>query len=198
MRIIGITGGIGSGKTTASEYLKSRGFHVIDADRIGHEIMQPGMPILIELSMVFGEDILSDNGVLNRKKLAEAAFADPQNKKMLDSITHKEIFEEIRRRMDVLSDQGVKIVFLDAALLFETGLENTCEQTWLIDAEEEIRINRAMDRDGSTRDQVMARLKNQMSSEEKRKRASHVVDNSGKLEQLYKQLDVLISGLEKL
>lgn len=198
MRIIGITGGIGSGKTTASEYLKSRGFHVIDADRIGHEIMQPGMPILIELSMVFGEDILSDNGVLNRKKLAEAAFADPQNKKMLDSITHKEIFEEIRRRMDVLSDQGVKIVFLDAALLFETGLENTCEQTWLIDAEEEIRINRAMDRDGSTRDQVMARLKNQMSSAEKRKRASHIVDNSGNLEQLYKQLDVLISGLEKL
>lgn len=198
MRIIGITGGIGSGKTTASEYLKSRGFHVIDADRIGHEIMQPGMPILIELSMVFGEDILNDNGVLNRKKLAEAAFADPQNKKMLDCITHEEIFEEIRRRMDVLSDQGVKLVFLDAALLFETGLENTCEQTWLIDAEDAIRIKRAMDRDGSTRDQVLARLKNQMSSEEKRKRASHIVDNSGNLEQLYKQLDVLISGLEKL
>ncbi len=198
MRIIGITGGIGSGKTTASEYLKSRGFHVIDADRIGHEIMQPGMPVLIELAMVFGGDILDDNGVLNRKKLAEAAFADPQNKKMLDSITHKEIFEEIRRRMDILSDQGVKIVFLDAALLFETGLENTCEQTWLIDAEDEIRIKRAMARDGSTRDQVLARLKNQMSSEEKRKRASHTIDNSGDLEQLYKQLDVLISGLEKL
>ncbi len=198
MRIIGITGGIGSGKTTASEYLKSRGFHVIDADRIGHEIMQPGMPVLIELAMVFGGDILDDNGVLNRKKLAEAAFADPQNKKMLDSITHKEIFEEIRRRMDILSDQGVKIVFLDAALLFETGLENTCEQTWLIDAEDKIRIKRAMDRDGSTRDQVLARLKNQMSSEEKRKRASHIIDNSGDLEQLYKQLDVLISGLEKL
>ena len=198
MRIIGITGGIGSGKTTASEYLKSRGFHVIDADRIGHEIMQPGMPILIELAMVFGGDILDDNGVLNRKKLAEAAFDDPQNKKMLDSITHKEIFEEIRRRMDILSDQGVKIVFLDAALLFETGLENTCEQTWLIDAEDKIRIKRAMDRDGSTRDQVLARLKNQMSSEEKRKRASHIIDNSGDLEQLYKQLDVLISGLEKL
>ena len=198
MRIIGITGGIGSGKTTASENLKCRGLHVIDADRIGHEIMQPGMPVLIELAMVFGGDILDDNGVLNRKKLAEAAFADPQNKKMLDSITHKEIFEEIRRRMDILSDQGVKIVFLDAALLFETGLENTCEQTWLIDAEDKIRIKRAMDRDGSTRDQVLARLKNQMSSEEKRKRASHIIDNSGDLEQLYKQLDVLISGLEKL
>jgi len=198
MRIIGITGGIGSGKTTASEFLKSRGFHVIDADRIGHDIMQPGMPILIELAMVFGEDILDNNGVLNRKKLAEAAFADPQNKKMLDSITHKEIFEEIRRRMDVLADQGVKIVFLDAALLFETGLENTCEQTWLIDAEQEIRIKRAMDRDGSTREQVLARLENQMSSEEKRKRASHIIENSGNLEQLYKQLDVLISGLEKL
>lgn len=198
MKVIGITGGIGSGKTTASEYLKSKGFHVIDADKIGHEIMQPGMPILIELAMVFGEDILDEKGVLNRRKLAEAAFAHPQNKKMLEDITHKEIFEEIRRRMDILSDQGVKFVFLDAALLFETGLESTCKQTWLIDAEDEIRIKRAMDRDGFTREEVLARLRNQMSSREKRQKATQIIDNSGSLDQLYQQLDRLILGLEKL
>lgn len=198
MKIIGITGGIGSGKTTASEYLKSKGFHVIDADQIAHEIMKPGMPVLIELAMVFGEDIVDKNGVLDRKKLAEAAFSDPKNKEMLEKITHKEIFEEIRRRMDVLADRGERFAFLDAALLFETGLEKDCAQTWLIDADEEIRIRRAMDRDGFTREQVIARIKNQMSSTEKRKIASHIVDNSGDLEHLYKQLDRLIFELEKL
>lgn len=198
MKIIGITGGIGSGKTTASEYLKSKGFPVVDADQIGHDIMKPGMPVLIELAMVFGGDIVDAHGVLNRKKLAEIAFSDPQNKQMLDKITHKEIFEEIRRRMDVLADRGEKFAFLDAALLFETGLDEDCAQTWLIDAEDELRIKRAMSRDGFTREQILARIKNQMSSPEKRKRASHIVDNSGDLENLYKQLDGLVSGLEKL
>lgn len=210
MKIIGLTGGIGSGKSTISDYLTQRGFHVLDADKIAREIVMPGSEALIELISVFGEEILLSDGSLDRKKLGAIIFSDAEKKKMLDDIMHTRILEIIHQKVvefrETIAQVGRgnvgtarlardRTIFIDAALLFETGLDKFVSEIWVVDVEKEIRIKRVIDRDGLSRGEILKRIENQMNQEQKNSRADEILDNSGSKEALYQQIDDLINRL---
>lgn len=193
MKIIGLTGGIGSGKSTVSSYLREKGYKIIDADEIAAEIVVPGSKLLDLLAESFGRDILQVDGSLNRKALAKVAFSNESQKKKLDSIMLKEIINEILHLLTFYEKSQQNIVFIDAPLLFEAGLDEKCHEAWVVDADDEIRIQRVIKRDSLAREEVIARIKNQMSREEKIRRASFVLDNSQEESSLYEQIDILLN-----
>ena len=194
--MIGLTGGIGSGKSTVTAYLSEKGYAVIDADKIAREIVVPGAPALNELVSAFGREILKVDGTLDRKKLGGIVFGDKAARERINEITHGGILKIMKERIERLAGSGYNsIVFLDIPLLFETDpaeLTAVIEQIWVVDADDEIRVRRIMERDGVSRDDVLKIMNNQMSTAEKRKRAHVVIENSGSVGELYKKLDELI------
>ena len=194
MRIIGLTGGIGSGKSTASNYLLQKGYPVIDADKIAREMVSPESQILFKLADCFGKNILNQDGSLNRKHLAAIAFSSKEQKENLDHIMLNEIVQTIPREIESYDKEGKELIFIDAPLLFETGLDKKSHEIWVVDATDEIRMERVIKRDGSTREEVLARVEKQMSREEQHKRASYVLDNSTTTEALYEQIDKLLGS----
>ena len=196
MKIIGLTGGIGSGKSTVTDYLIARGFPVLDADKIAREIVLPGSEMLIQLISVFGKSILMQDGSLDRKKLGNIVFSDPEKKKTLDGLMHTRILELIHDRILEYREETVhKLIFIDAPLLFETGLDKSFSETWVIDVDEETRINRIMERDGLKREDIAMRISNQMTRDEKNKRADVILDNTGNQEALYQQIEQLLQKI---
>ena len=194
MRVIGLTGGIGTGKSTASEYLRKQGFSIIDADRISREIVEPGTLLLKELEKNFGSGIIKDDGTLDRKALAAIVFSDKEKKSRLDGLMHGHILDEIERKISESQSGEGRGIIVDAPLLFETGLEKKCDQVWLITADEKLRILRVCERDGMDPEEVRARIQNQMADEEKTERPHRIVDNSGSKEALLAQLAELIEA----
>lgn len=194
MKIIGITGGIGSGKTTVSDYLRREHYRVIDADRISHEIMEPGSDLVNQLGAAFGQDLINEEGVLNRRELANRAFSSKEGKHILEEITHREIMNRIRDAIAKADLEALEIVFIDVVLLFEVGLDKICTETWLVDASEDIRLARVIGRDGYIPDEIRKRMRSQMPSEEKRARATYILDNEGTVEELYNQIDELLQN----
>ena len=199
MKIIGLTGGIGTGKSTVSRYLTTKGYRIIDADRIAREVVEPGQPALKALVEEFGPEILLEDGSLNRRELARLAFASPEGKAALDRITHGAIFariEELQLQYAAeLEATADAVIFLDVPLLFETGFDRKADLVWVVDVPDEIRVQRVVLRDGLTEEEVWARIKNQMSREEKIARADVVLDNSGTPEKLYAQVDARLNEL---
>ena len=196
MKIIGLTGGIGSGKSTVTDYLIARGFPVLDADKIAREIVLPGSEMLIQLISVFGKSILMQDGSLDRKKLGNIVFSDPEKKKTLDSLMHTRILELIHYRILEYREETIhKLIFIDAPLLFETGLDKSVCETWVIDVDEETRIKRIMERDGLKREDIAMRISNQMTRDEKNKRADVILDNTGNQEALYQQIEQLLQKI---
>ena len=194
MKVIGLTGGIGSGKSTVSEYLKVKDILIIDADAISREIVVPGSKesALNELVDVFGSSILFEDGTLDRKQLAAIAFSSKENKDLLDKIMLGKIVNVILCRIEEAKLLNLKQVIVDAPLLFEADLAKYCDEVWVVDASEEARINRVMARDGATVEEVIARIKNQSTTEEKKSKATHVLDNSTTKEALYSQIDEIL------
>ena len=194
MEIIGLTGGIGTGKSTVSNFLREQNFAIVDADLISREVVEPGKPLLKELEEAFGSEIINEDGSLNRKGLAAIVFNDVEQRKLMDSIMHKEILAEMSRCMKDYQDQGThQGIIIDAPLLFEIGLEKWCGQVWLVTADMDIRIQRVCARDNAVPEEVEARIRNQMSDDEKRKLSDEILDNSGSLESLHKQLTDLLT-----
>lgn len=191
---IGLTGGIGSGKTTVSSYLKEKGFPVINADEIAREITLPGSPILQELSTAFGGDIIREDGSLNRKLLGERAFQSKEKRELLNQITHGEICRRILKNMDANREP---LIFVDVPLLFETGLDKSVDQVWLVAADTEIRVMRVAGRDGVSPDHVRGRIRHQMDEEEKRARAHVIIENMGTKEELYQEVDRLLNRWQR-
>lgn len=196
--IIGLTGGIGSGKSTVSSYLKSKGYKVSDADKIAHDIMKPNMPALKKLTEAFGEDILDDSGNLRRKYLASIAFTDKENEKILNDITHKEIRAQMREEIKTFEKNGAKLMFLDVPLLFEVGLDKWCDVTWVVTADMASRVTRVVSRDNISEEDVKARISCQMADDKKVALADEVLDNSHGKEELYKRIDELLEKYEKV
>lgn len=193
MEIIGLTGGIGTGKSTVSGFLKEQNFAIVDADLISREVVEPGKPLLKDLEEAFGSEIINEDGSLNRKGLAAIVFNDVEQRKLMDSIMHKEILAEMRRCMEKYQEQGThQGIIIDAPLLFEIGLEKWCDQVWLVTADMDIRIQRVCARDNAVPAEVEARIRNQMSDDEKRKLSDEILDNSGTLEHLHKQITDLL------
>lgn len=197
MKIIGLTGGIGSGKTTVTNFLKKKGYQVIDADEIAREIVEPGTQVLSELVSHFGEAILLFDGSLNRQKLAELAFKNSAQKEVLDRITHGAIMETISEQIKSIQlQQKPKLIFVDAALLIETGLYKKMDEVWLITAQEDLRIHRVMDRDHLDADRVRKRILVQMSDEEKKGYATRIINNSDTKNKLYEKIEMILRNYE--
>ncbi|MCI8631179.1 MAG: dephospho-CoA kinase [Firmicutes bacterium] len=193
MKIIGLTGGIGSGKSTVSAYLsENAGLMIIDADRIAHEITEPGNETLVKIEEVFGSDIIRDDGTLDRRGLAGIVFSSEEKKTILEEITHKAIREEIDRLLKKAFAANEPAVIIDAPLLLESGLHTICDIVWAVGAEKEVRVKRAAARDGITEDEIRARMARQMSDEERAQHADEIIDNSGDKETLYRQIERLI------
>lgn len=210
--VLGLTGGIGTGKTTAAEYLVSKGFEHIDADAIGRELTATGSPVLRILEETFAErsskrsflgkpTVINADGSLDRKALASIVFSDPEEKRKLDGIMFPAIARIISERIEDagrwIEDGGSgKRLLLDAPLLFEAGLDRLCNKVLLITCDLDTRVDRVTERDDSTREDVHARIRSQMSDEDKMTRADYVVDNSGSIHSLRVQLDDILAELQ--
>lgn len=199
MKVIGLTGGIGTGKSTVSRYVKEKGYALIDADQIAREVTAPGTKTLFHLAQRFGAEILETDGSLNRRRLAQLAFRTPEDKAALDEITHSAILDCIDERLEALKKRFAKtpgaVVFLDAPLLLETGLNQKTDMVWVMDVPDELRICRIEQRDGWTREEILSRINRQMPREERLAQADWILDNSGTVEELYRQVEQLLSRL---
>lgn len=199
MKIIGLTGGIGSGKTTVTEFLKEKGYQVVDADMIARKIVEPGSEILRELVSHFGDVILQPDGSLNRQKLAELSFINTTQKAVLDRITHKAILDGIQKKVEIIQTQlNPALVFVDAALLVETGLYQKMDEVWLITADEELRIQRVVARDSLDAEHVRQRIRAQMTDEQKALHSFRIINNSGTKENLYDNLEKILRDYETI
>lgn len=193
MKVIGLTGGIGTGKSTVSAYLKQKNIPIVDADQIAREITAPGSPVLDDIRALLGDDVFFEDGTMDRQKVASVIFS---NQELLSSYEALTTAEAVRRCILELEEYRQKGIYdmavLDAPLLFECGLESQTDEDWVVDADLEIRISRVMARDGISRQAIMDRIQRQMSSEKKRELADFVIDNSGSLDELYVQVDALL------
>lgn len=196
MKVIGLTGGTGSGKSVVSRLLAQMGAVIVDADLVSRQIVLPGSPALAEIVSYFGKEILQEDGSLFRRKLGEIVFRDKEKLAFLNQCTHRYIVMEMTRQMEEAKAEGrASCIVLDAPLLFEVGLERYCDQVWVVYADAQARAKRVMERDGITYETAMARISNQKSWEEYKERADVVIDNSGDLHALEYQLEQLIKKM---
>ena len=177
---IGLTGGIGAGKSLVSRRLSQLGAKIIDADAIAKDIVAPGQAAYQDIVEVFGKSVLNDNGEINRSALGKLVFSDVKLLNRLERITHPRIFEMIENLYRQYSQVDSKtVVVLDAPLLIEGGLYRQVDQVWVVVADMEQRIKRVVDRDNTTRELVEQRIQAQLSDEERLKHADVVIDNNG-------------------
>lgn len=187
MKIIGLTGGIASGKSTASAYLRELGAAIVDADAISRASTRRGGAAFEAVCAAFG-DILGADGEIDRRKLGGIVFADEDARRKLNSIVHPAVMAESRAQIENARTSGVKVCILDVPLLFETGMEKLCDETWLIYVPREEQIRRMAERDGLDAAAAAARIDSQMPLEEKLKRADVAIDSSGTIEQTREKL----------
>lgn len=197
MKIIGLTGGIGTGKSTVSAYLAQKGCKIIDADLISHQMTEAGSPCLAEIKDAFGEDVFLRDGNLDRKKVGRLVFADATKKKTLEQIITRRVIEKTLRILQDCRAQQEDLVVLDAPLLFECGMQRYTDETWLVVCRTETRLRRIAARDGLAEEDIQKRIANQMSTEQKEKLADYIIDNSRDLAWLYAQVDTLLAKSEQ-
>ncbi|MGI9553625.1 MAG: dephospho-CoA kinase [Thermodesulfobacteriota bacterium] len=183
MKIIGLTGNIGSGKSTVARMFRELGAKIIDADKIAREVVEPGKPAWKELISKFGNEILDKNNELNRKYVADIVFNDVKKREMLNGIIHPRILEEINARIDAYKAENADIVIIEAALLIEkSGLINFIDKLIVISIDIDSQIQRIKQRDNLNTEDILIRIEAQMSNEEKAKFADFLVDNSQSIE----------------
>lgn len=195
MIVIGLTGGIASGKSTVSQMLTTKGAKIIDADEIARELVLPGLPAWQQIKTQFGNGVLAEGGQLNRKKLAQLIFANEEMRIKLDKIMLPKIIHEIKLRLTKLKEQKEQIVVVDAPLLFEAGLTDLVQTIWVVYVPVSIQLERLMQRDGINLEQAKMRLASQMPLIEKKQLAHRVIDNSKTLANTYYQVEELWSQL---
>jgi len=191
MKLIGLTGGIASGKTMVTDYLISLGAPVVDADVVSRRITELGSPVLQEIAEAFGADCLDENGGLRRQKLAQMIFEDADNRLKLNRITHPRITEAIRSEIEQYRSEGKAAVIYSAPLLLEAGRNNMTDEVWIVALDPEEQIKRLMARDGIDEEAAKKRLKAQSSLEEKLALADKVIDNNGSREASMAQVKAL-------
>jgi dephospho-CoA kinase len=193
-KLVGLTGGIGTGKSTVARMLRDLGVPVIDADLLARQVVQPGQPAHAEIVAAWPE-VVDQAGAIDRKKLADHIFADPAGRTRLEAITHPRITALAFEQAGALQKQGFRLAFLEAALLVETGLHSRLDGLVVVAASEEQQVNRVMARAGCTRSQVEARIRAQVSLQEKRRAATDVIDNSGDEATTQRQVEALVRRL---
>ncbi|MCK0155046.1 dephospho-CoA kinase [Alcanivorax sp. S6407] len=188
MFVIGLTGGIGSGKTAATDYLTTLGVTIVDADLASRVVVEPGKPALKAIAERFGDHVIAEDGALDRRALREIVFADPDALKALEGITHPAIGQELRNQIAASKSPYTVLV---SPLLFETSQKDLVHRTLVIDAPAELQVKRTMARDHVPEEQVAAIMKAQLERTKRLDQADDVVENHGSLEKLHGELDVL-------
>jgi len=186
--ILGVTGGIGSGKTAATDYFQTLGIVVVDADVVAREVVQPGQRALTAIVQHFGQDVLAADGSLDRRKLREIVFADPSQRQALEAITHPAIHAELIRQLQMASSP---YAILATPLLWETGQAKLVQHSLVIDVPEALQLQRASQRDGSSEAQIKAIMAAQLSRDQRLAKADDVISNTGSLHDLYAEIDRL-------
>tara|TARA_R110001599_G_scaffold97607_3_gene251653 strand:- start:426 stop:1028 length:603 start_codon:yes stop_codon:yes gene_type:complete len=196
--IIGLTGGIGSGKSTVARAFEALGAAWVDADDVAREIVLPGEPALLAIKQHFGEQVIHSDGTLNRAALREIIFQSPEQRLWLESVTHPNIRERITQHLTQLKAQGAPYVLLVSPLLFESGQNALVDRTIVIDVPQALQVARTLQRDGVSESQVHAILAAQLPREQRLAQADDVIDNSrdhasmmaqvAKLDQRYRHL----------
>ena len=187
MKIIGLTGSIASGKSTVSAILREAGAHIIDADLIARQVVEPGTPGEAQVRGAF--PAVFAGGMLDRRALGRIVFSDPRSLARLNAITHPLIREEIARQIGRAREEDpAGVAVIDAAVLLESGMADMAEEVWLVVCGDEVRLSRILERDGLTEEEARARMASQMPQQEKRKYARRVIDTtSGALEETRRQ-----------
>jgi len=199
MLIVGLTGGVASGKTAISQILKEEGAYLIDADQIARELVQPHTATWNELIKVFGKEILQEDGSIHRKRLAAKVFSDPEQRNLLNQILHPRIKAEMNRRVKEIGQKDPNaMVVIDAALLIELGDHQEMDKVIVVTSTEKQQIERLKKRDGVDQEEAQRILFSQMPLEEKLKVANFVIQNEGSFEETRRRVKEIFQELKRI
>ncbi|MQG33087.1 MAG: dephospho-CoA kinase [SAR202 cluster bacterium] len=179
MLVIGLTGGIGTGKSETTRQLEALGASIISADQVGHEAYTPNTEAWEQVVQTFGKDILRDDGEIDRGKLGAIVFSDPSQLEKLNQIMHPRMAQMVSDKIEALRAQDVGVVVVEAALLFEAGWDSLVEEIWVTDAPEQVVIERLKQRNGMSEEEAQKRIASQMDREVRIEKSDFVIDNSG-------------------
>lgn len=189
MYIIGLTGGIGSGKSTVGAMLADLGAIVIDADQVAREIVEPGQAALTEIVNYFGDDVLLPDGSLDRKRLGAIIFADEQKRQVLNQITHPAIKDAINQKLEQITrEKSGAVVVIEAPLLIEAGMVDMVDEVWLVTVEPEVQVKRVMERDGLDYDAAWQRVRSQSPSSDKIAYSNVVISTGQSIKELHREI----------
>lgn len=197
MRVIGLTGGIGTGKSTVARFFREEGIPVVDADRISREILEPGQDAFLRVVRRFGRDLLLPDGRIDRKTLGERVFSDRAARADLETLTHPGIRDGIVKALRAVEAEGHDVAIVEAALIHEMGRGDLFEAVIGVHCDRFRQVERIMARDGLSREQAQARISAQMDPEEKARTSDYVIDNSGDLEATRRQVESLARTLRR-
>jgi len=195
MVVIGLTGGIGTGKSTVSRMLARRGAVIIDADKVGHAAYKPHTEAWEEVVATFGREILREDGEIDRQRLGEIVFQNPEALKQLNQIVHPKMARMMKAEIEGLRDKGTQVVVLEAAVLIEANWLPLVDEVWVVTAAEEMVVRRLQDGKGLTREQAQARIRSQLSPAERARYASVIIENDGLLSEVEDKVSALWQGL---
>ncbi|KNB73377.1 dephospho-CoA kinase [Brevibacillus reuszeri] len=191
--ILGLTGGIATGKSTVTAMLRERGIPVIDADQIAREVVEPGKPAYEAIVRHFGRDILLEDGQIDRKKLGEVVFSDESERQKLNAIVHPEVRRVMRQEAEAAEANGEQIVFMDIPLLYESKLQYLVEKIVVVYAPGDMQLARMMERDELDEEQAKKRLRAQFPIDQKKLEADFLIDNSQSREETQRQVEDLLT-----
>ncbi|SCZ77223.1 dephospho-CoA kinase [Acidaminobacter hydrogenoformans] len=198
MKVFAITGGIASGKSTVTLWLRSRGYMVIDADEIVKDLYGKGDPIYNAIVKVFGTEVLKPDGEIDRQKLGGIVFGDEASRLRLNNATHPIVEAQIADKIEAAKAKGISVIFVDSPLLLEKGPDPRYDAVILVYVDPEVQLSRLMERNHLSVEDAGRRIKSQMPLGEKRSHSDFIIDNNGTLEALELQLETLIEKLEVL
>jgi dephospho-CoA kinase len=194
--VIGLTGGIASGKSTVSNMFRNQGIRIIDADKISRDVVEIGEPAYQQIVKTFGQDILLDDQTINREKLGAIIFSNDKNRQQLNEIVHPAVRKEMLKQKQEEKEKNAKQVVLDIPLLFESKLTHMVDVTVLVYVDEQTQLKRLMNRNGYSKEEAMMRIQSQLPLKEKVKLADVIINNNGSIEDTEAQVIEFLNGLK--
>jgi len=195
MKVIGLTGGIGSGKSTVSRFLAGLGAIIVDADKVGHELLKSGTEVWREVVAAFGRQVLTPVGDIDRKKLAEIVFSNPESLSRLNQIMHPRMYDMVKAQLEEYRRQGVAVVVLEAPLLIEANWTSLVDEVWVTVASQSTVLRRLKEKFRLSEPETLARIHSQLPTEERIKHADVIIDTDCDLDELRARVKQLWEGL---